>query len=98
MISTLTVNERQTALLLCLAVALTGLVMTVAGRHDPLGVHGFIVLLAGLACAFVVLRSYYAPAPGPERLSAYYDEPIKVGIVASLISAVIAMCVGDWVA
>lgn len=98
MISTLTINERVIALLISILVAVCGLAMAVAGRHDPLGTHGFIVLFFGLACAFAVINGYYEAEPGQDRLSAYYDEPIKAGVIFSMIWAVFAMFIGVWVA
>jgi cytochrome c oxidase cbb3-type subunit 1 len=98
MVSTLTTNERQLALIISILVALCGLALVGAGRHDTLGIHGLIIFLAGLAGAFVVIRGYYDPEPTPERLSTYYDEPIKVGIVVAMLWAIVGMFVGDWVA
>jgi cytochrome c oxidase cbb3-type subunit 1 len=94
----MTLGERQVALALSILVALCGLVLAVAGRGDPIGGHGFVIVLSGLIGVFVVLRGYNAAEPGPERLSSYYDEPIKAGIIAALIWAIIGMFVGDWVA
>jgi cytochrome c oxidase cbb3-type subunit 1 len=94
----MTTNERQIALIISILVALCGLILAAAGRQDALGTHGFIVSLAGLASAFVVIHGYYDPEPGPERLSTYYDEPIKAGIVVAILWALIGMSVGDWVA
>ncbi|HEY8594718.1 MAG TPA: cytochrome-c oxidase, cbb3-type subunit I [Devosiaceae bacterium] len=98
MVSTLTVGERQVALLISILVAFCGLVLAAAGRGDPLGAHGFVILICGIACAFVVLGGFFAPEPGPERLSSYYDDPIKAGILISMAWGVFAMFMGDWVA
>ncbi|MDN5927292.1 MAG: cytochrome-c oxidase, cbb3-type subunit I [Hyphomicrobiales bacterium] len=98
MISTMTITERQIALLISVLVALCGIVLAAAGRHDPIGTHGLLILLAGLAGTFFILRGYYDPEPAPERLTSYFDDPIKVGIVISMIWALVAMSVGDWVA
>ncbi|MVA98705.1 cytochrome-c oxidase, cbb3-type subunit I [Nitratireductor sp. CAU 1489] len=98
MVSTLTTTERQVALLLSALVALTGLALAAAGRHDPLGVHGFLILVYGLGCATVVARGYYSPEPDSERLSRYYDEPIKAGLLIAMAWAVVGMFVGVWVA
>ena len=98
MVSTMTITERQIALIISTLVALCGIFLAAAGRQDALGVHGFIVALAGLAGVFVIIRGYYDPEPGPERLSVYYDEPIKAGIVLAMLWALIGMFVGDWVA
>jgi cytochrome c oxidase cbb3-type subunit 1 len=91
-------NERHIALVISSFVAVLGLVLAASGRHDLLEPHGFLILLAGLAGVFVILHGYFDPEPGPERLSSYFDEPIKVGIVLAMIWALIAMFVGDWVA
>jgi hypothetical protein len=48
MIAQLTKNERQLALIILLMMSVCGLVMAVVGQHDPLGIHGAIVLLAGI--------------------------------------------------
>ena len=75
MVAQLTKNERQLALIILLAISLWGLAMAVAGRGDPLGVHGAIVLLAGIAGTFGVISGYYAPEPADSRLDRYYDDP-----------------------
>jgi cytochrome c oxidase cbb3-type subunit 1 len=98
MISTMTITERQIALLISVLVALCGIVLAAAGRHDPIGTHGLLILLAGLGSAFFILRGYYDPEPAPERLSSYFDEPIKAGIVISMVWALVGMFFGDWVA
>ncbi|HWM82222.1 MAG TPA: cytochrome-c oxidase, cbb3-type subunit I [Pseudolabrys sp.] len=98
MIGQLTRSERQTALLILLAVAVCGLVMAVAGRGDLLGAQGWIVLLFGVVGLFVVISGYYAPEPSDSRLDNYYDDPTKFGIIVSMIWAVFGLFVGDWVA
>jgi cytochrome c oxidase cbb3-type subunit I len=98
MVSQLTVSERQSALVLLILLAVGGLAMAVIGRTDPLGVHGFIVLAFAAVLFFLVANALDAPEPSPERLGSYYDDPTRVGIVLSLIWAVIGMGVGVWVA
>ncbi|MBN8967142.1 MAG: cytochrome-c oxidase, cbb3-type subunit I [Rhizobiales bacterium] len=98
MIGQLTGNERQSALIILLALTVVGLIMAVAGRHDPLGVHGALVMVVAIAGIFAVISGYYAPEPSPERLSQYYDEPSKWGILIAMVWAVVGMFVGDWVA
>ena len=98
MVAQLTKGERQLSVIVLLALALAGLAMAVAGRADPLGVHGIIVVLFSAALVFVVLAQFNAPEPSPERLKDYYDDPSKVGIVLSMIWAVIGMALGVWVA
>jgi len=98
MIAELTRRERQVALVIAAVLAGLGLAMAVAGRHDPLGFHGALILGAGLAASFLVISGFYAGEPTDERLSSYYDTPTKAGIVLALVWAVFAMFVGDWVA
>jgi cytochrome c oxidase cbb3-type subunit 1 len=98
MISTMTGFERRVALVISVLVALVGFAFAAAGRHDPLEVHGFLIALVGLGCASVVIHGYYAPEPDPERLKSYYDSPIRFGLIAAMVWAVIGMTVGDWVA
>jgi len=98
MVTGLTVSERHMALLVLGALALVGLAMAVGGRGDPLAVHGFIVLAFSLGLGFVVLSALFAPEPPESRLSEYYDDPTRVGIILSLAWAVAGMFVGVWVA
>lgn len=98
MVSTLTSSERRVALAISVLVAFGGLMLAGFGHRDLLGVHGFVVMAFGLSSVFVVARHLFDPEPTREMLSGYYDEPIKVGIVAALVWALVAMFVGDWVA
>ncbi|WP_438752307.1 cytochrome-c oxidase, cbb3-type subunit I [Pararhizobium sp. O133] len=98
MVAQLTSGERQIALVILIALALVGLAMGVAGRTDALGVHGLIVLTLSVGFIFLVLSSFYAPEPSPERLTQYYDDPSKVGIILTIIWGIIGMAVGVWVA
>src|SRR5690606_382691 len=97
-VSGLTVTERQIALVVLLALSLIGLAMAAAGRGDPMGAQGFVVMIFSLGLGFAVMAGYYAPEPDESRLTRYYDDPTKVGIVLTMIWAVIAMFVGVWVA
>ena len=49
MVAGLTVAERQSAITVSALVALCGIAMAIGGRDDLLGVHGVIVLIAGLS-------------------------------------------------
>jgi cytochrome c oxidase cbb3-type subunit 1 len=98
MLAQLTRAERERGLLISGAVALCGLVMAVLGRNDPIGIHGAIIILAGLFCAFAIIAKFYAPEPPASRLESYYDDPTKAGIVLSMTWAVVGLSVGDWVA
>jgi cytochrome c oxidase cbb3-type subunit I len=43
-------------------------------------------------------RGYYLPQPSDDRLSHYYDDPTKAGVVLAMAWAVFGLAVGDWVA
>ena len=98
MVSQLTLNERILAIVLSMAVTITGLLMAVGGYGDPLGVHGGLVMVCGITTVFVILSGYHTPEPGAERLASYYDDPSKAGIVLAMIWAVFGLFIGDWVA
>ena len=97
MVRGLTRSERISAMMLTGIVLLAGLAMAAGGRDDLMGAHGWIVLLFGGAVFIALMRAFDAPEPSPERLSHYYDDPIKVGVVLTLIWGVIGMAVGAWV-
>ena len=78
--------------------AFVGLAMAGFGRGDLIGVHGGVVLMISVALIFAVIGHYYDPEPPAERLSEYYDDPTRAGIVLAMIWAVIGMAVGVWVA
>jgi len=98
MIGQLTAGERQLSVVILVALVIIGIAMAAAGRFDPLGIHGVVVLLCSGVLLAVVLSSLFEPEPHPERLSKYYDDPIKVGIVFTMIWAVFGMFVGVWAA
>lgn len=98
MMSNLTSAERARAMLITGIGVLIGLVMAVAGQGDPMGVHGWIVLLFCGVLFVVVANSVYDPEPTEDRTTAYYDDPTKVGILIALIWAVVGMGMGVWVA
>jgi cytochrome c oxidase cbb3-type subunit 1 len=98
MVSQLTVSERQLGLVILLALAVCGLAMAIAGRDDLLGAHGFLISFASVGVAFLLIRGYYTPEPDESRLSRYYDDPTKVGIVLAMAWAVFGMFFGVWVA
>src|SRR5205809_6155864 len=97
MVAQLTKSERQLALIILLAMSLCGLAMGAAGHGDPLGVHGAIVLLAGIAGTFGVISGYYQPEPDG-RLDRYFDDPSRMGIVLAMVWVVAGLFVGDWIA
>ncbi len=98
MISSLTNAERGAAMLITLSGTVTGLAMAAAGRGDPMGAHGWIVLIFCAALFGLVARASYEPERHEDRSLSYYDDPTKVGILLSLVWAVIAMSMGVWVA
>ena len=98
MIKQLTSGERQGAAVILILVALVGVAMAAAGRSGPFAIHGLIVILYALGLLYFVLSTFYEPEPDPARLSRYYDDPIKAGIVLSMGWAVFGMFMGVWVA
>ncbi|GLQ56610.1 cytochrome-c oxidase, cbb3-type subunit I [Devosia nitrariae] len=98
MIADLTRTERRWALTILSGLTATGLAMAIAGRSDPLGVHGWVILAAGLFGCIAVARRFDLPEPAAERLHHYYDGPTKAGIVLTLIWGVVGMAAGFWVA
>lgn len=98
MIAELTKAERWIAMIALFLLALVGLFFAAAGRHDPLGGQGWILLILALTGLFWVVSHLDDAAPGPERFARYYDTPSKVGILLAMGWAVIGMAVGDWVA
>ncbi|WP_022697380.1 cytochrome-c oxidase, cbb3-type subunit I [Euryhalocaulis caribicus] len=95
---TLTRNERQFANFISIIIFAFGVFLAAAGGNDPLSVHGFIIIAVGIAGFFFTADALYKPEPTEERLSYYYDEPIKAGVVLSMAWAVFAMFMGVWVA
>src|SRR5260370_39849563 len=98
MIAQLTKHARQLGLVMLLVLSVCGFAMAVAGRDDPLGIHGAIVLLAGIAGTFCVISGYYAPEPSDDRLDSYFDDPSRMAIILAMAWVVVGLFVGDWVA
>src|SRR5690606_22513921 len=59
---------------------------------------GAITMVLALITMFFVIGSYYDPEPSEARLTEYYDDPSKVGIVLAMGWVVAGLFVGDWVA
>jgi cytochrome c oxidase cbb3-type subunit 1 len=97
-IAQLTRNERQQALWILLIMTGVGLMFLVAGKDDPIGMQGVLIMAVSIACIFALISGYFLPEPTEDRRDSYYDEPIKIGIIISLIWAAAGMLVGDWVA
>ena len=98
MIGELTLAERWGGLTILLALLICGVVFAAAGRGDPLGGQGWIMLLAALAGLIWMLRHHDDAAPGADRLTRYYDTPSKLGILLAMGWAVAGMAIGVWVA
>ena len=97
LIAGLTTTERQTGLLLAGLVTLMGAALGIAGRNDLLGYHGLLIVVFGAVIMIALLRNLDAPEPEESRLSEYYDDPIRFGIVLTMAWAVFAMFIGVWV-
>lgn len=98
MLASLTRSERRLGAILAVLVGVWGLCMFAVGGFEPFGIHGLIIAGFALAILFPIVRAYSAFEPSTDRLSEYYDDPSKVGIVLSLLWAVVGMFVGDWIA
>ncbi len=62
--------------------ALCGFAMAIAGLRRPVrGPRRHRAAVRGSAVSALVMSQYLAPEPSEARLSRYYDEPTKVGIV-----------------
>lgn len=98
MVAQLTKNERQLALVILIGLAMCGLAIAAAGQADPLGTHGWLIMLAAIAGIFGVISAFHAPEPAVDRLDHYYDVPSKIGIILAMGWAVLGLFFGDWVA
>lgn len=98
MVAGLSRGDRQVALAISILIALCGLALAAVGHGDPIGTHGFVILLYALGVSFFVIAGYYGPEPDSSRLSRYYDDPTKVGIVLAMAWAVFGLAFGVWVA
>src|SRR5688572_12991404 len=98
MVSELTSGQRQAALVFLVLLAFGGLFVAGFGCADPIAGHGWLVLAVALLSVFAIIARYYDPEPAADRSGAYYDAPVKAGIILAMIWAVIGMFVGDWVA
>src|SRR5688572_23467002 len=98
MVSQLTVAERKRGCLILAVLAALGLVMAASDPHGLFGAQGYVVLLSSAAMLFVVMPRLFDPEPHPDRLSAYYDDPSKVGIILAMIWAIAGLGAGVWVA
>ena len=98
MVASLTSGERQLSAVVLVIMAVLGIAMAAAGRADMLGVHGLIVLLYSGGLLAVVLSSLFEREPDAHRLTRFYDDPIKVGVVFTMIWAVFGMFIGVWAA
>jgi len=98
MIELLTQRERRLSLYILSAVGLVGLFFTVAGRNDPIAMHGIVIILCVAVLALFVYKSLSASEPLEDRSLNYYDDPTKVGLLLSIVWGIVGMAVGNWVA
>jgi cytochrome c oxidase cbb3-type subunit 1 len=98
MIAQLTKTERQIAIAILIVMAMFGLALAAAGKDDPVGAHGWLIMVLCTLGVFGVISGYFSPEPSEERLDSYYDEPSRIGIVLSMAWVAIGLFVGDWVA
>ncbi|MDB6182078.1 cytochrome-c oxidase, cbb3-type subunit I [Paracoccus fistulariae] len=98
MMSKLTGAERQSALLICIAVLLAGVAMAALGHGDLMGAQGWVVIAYCALMLWFIMPTIGDPEPTEDRSASYYDDPTKAGIIIGMIWAVIGMGMGVWVA
>ncbi|MCC6597288.1 MAG: cytochrome-c oxidase, cbb3-type subunit I [Alphaproteobacteria bacterium] len=98
MIQQLTKFERRFGLVISVLVAGAGLTLIGMSEDGLLAIHGTIILAAGFIAALLTGGTIHEPEPDAKRLESYYDDPIKFGIIVSMIWAVFGMFMGVWVA
>ena len=93
-----TSTEKNTALATSIVAVLIGVLMLAASQSAPFSTHGGFIALFGILVFFGFGTNYFdAPASkGPPRT--YYDAPIKLGILLSIVWAIFGFFIGDWVA
>lgn len=94
----LTTIERGLASAILILLAIIGIAMGVAGRTDPLGVHGAIIFFYSVALIFIIISRAFEGVPDPTRIERYYDDPIKAGVAFTLAWAIFGMFIGVWAA
>jgi cytochrome c oxidase cbb3-type subunit 1 len=99
MTSDMTVSERQWALLVLGLLTLFGIALAAGGGRvgDPVAIHGLIIAGLSLAVILPVILRYFDPQPTAEQRSGYYDAPTRVGVILTMVWAVIGMGFGVWV-
>jgi cytochrome c oxidase cbb3-type subunit 1 len=71
----------------------------VIGSHDPaFAFHGLLLLLAGIAAGIFILNSGFSSTTAADSPTDYFDGPIKVAIIASIIWGIAGFVVGDLLA
>ena len=98
MIKNLTKDERIMAMFLALCLGFGGLFLGVIGQGDPIGTHGFLMAFIGYLFLFLIIHSFYSPDPSSKRVTRYFDDPTKAGIILAMLWVIIATFVGDWIA
>ncbi len=97
MVAQLTRDERILAMILAGLVLSAGLLMGIVGRADLMGAQGWIVVIFAGAVLLVLIGGFSAPQPDAGRLSHYYDDPTKVGIILTLVWGIVGLFFGAWV-
>src|SRR5690625_1741489 len=85
-------------MMLAILLALGGLAMAVLAGRGIMAAHGFMAAALGLGLIFVIGNAMGAPEPTVDRAHHYYDDPTRVGLVLTLIWAIVGMSVGVWAA
>ena len=98
MIQGLTRFERRLGLIISILIVIVGFTLMGMSEDGLLAVHGTIIMCFGILMTFYTGGAIHEPEPDIKRHESYYDDPIKFGIIASMIWAVFGMLIGVWVA
>jgi cytochrome c oxidase cbb3-type subunit 1 len=78
--------------------AVIGLALMLGSNDSGMAFHGFLLLLAGVIAAAVIVHQSLNDSAEPSNTDGYLDGPIKVGVIASVIWGIAGFVVGDIIA
>jgi cytochrome c oxidase cbb3-type subunit I len=78
--------------------AVIGLALMLGSNDSGMAFHGFLLLLAGVIAAGVIVHQSLNHNADPSDTDGYFDGPIKVGVIASVIWGIAGFVVGDIIA
>jgi cytochrome c oxidase cbb3-type subunit 1 len=78
--------------------AVIGLALMLGSNDSGMAFHGFLLLLAGVIAAAVIVHQSLNDSADTSNTNGYLDGPIKVGVIASVIWGIAGFVVGDIIA